>query len=572
VLPGGVPDEAIDHVAPALHASETGTVKSALKLLPRSAHAALIAAEALAQAPGGAQLELLAFVERITPLDPAVASALSRAASNVAPALRQRLLRLLPTPELPRRDDPTTPLRVVARAATPPGHVESLDELVHVLACVLESAANPHELERALDGVSRHCERSATVLRQLEPVARRASKLLTKSRDRPFSGTSPRADMAGLVNAWASGEAPRLPPLDDRSAVPTKSVLGFLSYRVLEVAARAARGEPQPLLSLPTLAGGGIDPPVLAARRAELERLGLAPGAADAIQAALRAGEIPRSSEYRFSYGPQLKSFTYQGNTSSYSWFYVRVTPPCPDDPPLDRVPDLFLAALSSTSADYSGMLGERSSDAVRWVATVWPGNREPYYAKGAAELGANIDWWEARWHVRHFLEPLLLPTEPIGEMGCLLLALGLGAKEPGERTLARDVLVGAVGDGRLDVAALGSTLARLYSDSIVKGSRIAASLTDTAGVSIAHTDAMATLIEYVLSGLEGPPPKDLSALLGALSDYLAQLHHEVRLPRARVYLRNLRGSSKSAALARSLLAAGESTARVAGADYQSLK
>jgi hypothetical protein len=186
-------------------------------------------------------------------------------------------------------------------------------------------------------------------------------------------------------------------------------------------------------------------------------------------------------------------------------------------------------------------------------VATVWPSHREPYYARGAAALGANIDWSEARWNTRHFLEPLLLPDEPVGEMGCLLLALALGAKEAGERTLARDVLVQTVHDGRLDVAALGGTLARLYNEKIVKATRTATSLGDAARTSSGHADAVASVLEHLLAGLNGPPQADLGAILEVLVDLLAQQQRSLEVPGARAYLADLSGSGKTVRLARRL-------------------
>jgi hypothetical protein len=420
-----------------------------------------------------------------------------------------------------------------------------------LLAALLEGIDDAYDLERAIDGVSRLCERTGDTLLRLEPVARRARKLLAKGRAQPFAGMSVRADVAGLVIAWVSGQAPGVRP------AARQGVLGFLSYRVLEVAARAAHGIQQPLLSLPTAPGGAIDPHVLAARREEHARRRIQAGQADVIQAALRAGEISPSPIFHFEYGSHLKQFTIQGKSYTNVEFHVRVDPAFVDEPTLAQVPELFLAAVARPGADFYGAGWDTPAaltEAVRWIATVWPSNREPYYARGAAELGSNVDWWEAKWHTRHFLEPLLLPREPIGEMARLLLALGLGAKEPGERTLATDVLVAAIGDGRLDGAALGQTLARLYDERVVKGARIAAALTEAAHVSRQHAEAAATVIEHTLAGLHDAPPRDLYPLVAALSDLLASLGHGLRLPGARDYLSGLAGFGKAVVLARALV------------------
>lgn len=317
------------------------------------------------------------------------------------------------------------------------------------------------------------------------------------------------------------------------------------------------------MLSLPTAPGGAIDPSVLASRRREHARLEIQAGRADALQAALRAGEISLPERFRFEYGSKVETRSYQGKTYKQIWFYMRVDPPLSDEPRLDRVPELFLAALgdgwtpaSPRDAEYCGAWARGPaglSEAVRWVATVWPANREPYYAGGAAEIGQNSEWWQARWHARHFLEPLLLPTEPIGEMARLLLAVGLGAKEAGERTLATDVLVTVVRENRLDGVALARTLARLYDGQAMSGSRLAASLADAGRVSRQHAEAMVTIIEHALASLQGPPPADLHALLGALSDLLATAGRGLQIAGARNYLSGLDGSGKAAALAKSL-------------------
>jgi len=320
-----------------------------------------------------------------------------------------------------------SPVPAASELAAP---VQSSGDLVSLLASLLERVDTAYDLERAIDGVSRLCDRSGDTLRRLEPVAHRARKLLANARTQPFAGMSPRMDIAGLVIAWASGEAPDVPPLTTcppavvpvQAPTPRRSVLGFLSYRVLEVAARAARGNRQPLLALPTAPSGAIDPQVLADRRREHLRLHVHAGDADVIQAALRAGEISPSPNLRFAYSCTSKSHTYQGKSYTNVEFAVRVDPALGDEPTLDQVPELFLAALSKRGADYCAVTDTPAglAEAVRWVATVWPSNREPYYAKGAAELGSNIDWWEARWHTRHFLEPLLFATEPLAKWaGC---------------------------------------------------------------------------------------------------------------------------------------------------------
>ena len=92
----------------------------------------------------------------------------------------------------------------------------------------------------------------------------------------------------------------------------------------------------------------------------------------------------------------------------------------------------------------------------LRWVLTVWPMQRESWFARAVPGFAGNLDWWEAAWSNRTLLEPLLDPDVPLRPMALLMLALGLAAKEPGESGLATDALIAAIDDGRLDAGKLG--------------------------------------------------------------------------------------------------------------------
>lgn len=561
VVAGQLSDANVDRLAPALTSKAAATVKGAIRLLPRSERGAVIAAGALPHATRDGQVALLAFIEATRG-----GERVSQLVAEAEPALAPSLRREPASQSEPRRT--AVPVSSAAEPLTPmplPGPVRTIEDLMELLARMLEGIEDAHDVERALDGASRLCDRSDRTIRHLEPVSRRAQKMLSSGQARPFAGESPRADIAGLVTAWTTGQAPVLPPfresrfrfLGNRTR-PRRSVLGFLSYRALEIAARAARGKPAPILGLPTDRGGAIDPMALDSRRSEMARLGVTPGEADALQAALRAGEIRPTRNVRFDFGSTSSSHTYQGKTYKHTHFELQTDPPLKEPPALSDVPGLFVAAITAfgagAEADYcaTGL-----AEAVRWVGTVWPNNREVFYAKGAAELGRNVDWWQAMWHVRSFLEPLLLPNEPIKQMGCLLLSLGLAAKEPGEKSLATDVLIRAVEQRRLDPRALGETLGQLYDYGVIKGSRIASTLSDAGRVSDEHTEAVAIAIERLLASMHGPPPPDLHTVLTALSDSLAARGRPLSDPDASAYLAGIEGTGKAAVLAKQLLATG---------------
>jgi hypothetical protein len=80
----------------------------------------------------------------------------------------------------------------------------------------------------------------------------------------------------------------------------------------------------------------------------------------------------------------------------------------------------------------------------------IWPQDRRSWFAASAALLLDNLDWWEARWHDRQRLEPLFEPWTQLGREAALLVAVGLQAKEPGQRGLTVDAAAEAVDLGRL--------------------------------------------------------------------------------------------------------------------------
>src|SRR5262249_25319465 len=152
-----------------------------------------------------------------------------------------------------------------------------------------------------------------------------------------------------------------------------------------------------------------------------------------------------------------------------------------------------------------------------------------PYFAKGALALSGNLDWWEAEWGNKTLLEPLLEPDTPLEQMGLLLLALGLAAKDPGENGLATDALIAAIDDGRVDGELLGGVLAELLPSGLVKAARFAKTLGQAARSSLLHSFTVATAIERSLRGDPGKAPRDMSALLEVLRELLAERQEPLR-------------------------------------------
>lgn len=166
----------------------------------------------------------------------------------------------------------------------------------------------------------------------------------------------------------------------------------------------------------------------------------------------------------------------------------------------------------------------EHEAAHIRFAASLLPSGLEPLFAEAARTMGNNVDWDEAQWQNRAYLDLLLEPTTPLTPMAVLLLAVALAGKEPGQAALAVDALVQGVQDGRLDVHALERTLASLWATPLVKGPRYAKSLAAAAQAHAAMPVAVFTLLCAMLEEPMTTWRKDQAPLLELLLElHLAQ-------------------------------------------------
>jgi hypothetical protein len=149
-----------------------------------------------------------------------------------------------------------------------------------------------------------------------------------------------------------------------------------------------------------------------------------------------------------------------------------------------------------------------------RWCATVNPRWPEGWFAAGCRDLGSNLDWWQADWSTRAYLEPLLNSWIYPGVMGALLIALGLGAKETGECGLATDALIAAISGSRLDAAAFGRALSEAAASGAIKFARWAKQLQKVAQAGPGHAEAIFRAIEVFLESAYGKESGDFGRML----------------------------------------------------------
>lgn len=385
--------------------------------------------------------------------------------------------------------------------------------------------------------------------------------------------------------------------------------LGFLSQRSLAIAERLAAGTPAPLLSAPTHAGGWIAAQELVRRTNDWT--GSEPHETDVVLALLRLAPDGRESalrelaasrdEWRQAVRYALGGDTKLGDRAAYWVAAARARAPWTTDPHVERkfpdrgpdagtaadyeyqfkvnrfkhaeltlksvppapktadpsLPTVILHSQRSHGADLTfelGGAGGKTVGAVRWSSMIWPVARESYFAAAWDDLVDNLDWHEANWQFRAYLEPLLDSGTPLRKMGLLVLISVLAAKEPGEQGLATDAAIRAIEDGRLGGDNLGHAIERLLPTGLIKAGRWQKSLGEIARTSPVHAAVVYEGLQHGLRGDLAKLPKDVAKLL----ELLVELAHELNLPvqdeDCRKWLTSLGTAGKGGKLARELL------------------
>ena len=396
--------------------------------------------------------------------------------------------------------------------------IANVDDLIALVAHVVEGGASADDVERALDGISRLCAKTPDdfALRS-GPLRKRILGFFKTVHSFNWTGLEP--DLWRVAQAWLDGAY-------DPAQREVPSTFAFWQHRALRIANRVSQRIPYVLLSTPTHSGGWIDPRIFVQRAMNkpdesldtfdvvLGLLRLAPehreealldaktlpgelgaavrhalgsnsehvgGTASIWIAAARARD-PEADDAKVlqkhaGLGPDA------GRACSYECRIKRVTHDYVDGRSVERVlseeseddgyPTLVIARTPTVrlGADFDAfapllhvsdpgdLLGEHY---VRWLATAWPAGRRAWFARGANALYNNMDWGGAEWQNHVYLDILFDYEQRFGEIPMLCLAVGLTAKEPREVALATDVLIAALEDGRVTGVMLGTTMRQL--------------------------------------------------------------------------------------------------------------
>lgn len=525
----------------------------------RAGLAATAAAHGLEHGRVDVQERALAVVTILVP-DQRREELLQEHADGLAPSLRAEVATAL-VPEV-AAPQATTPLAPSASSsittgaelpATPVTAVAGPDELAEILASLIEQAADPVEVERALDGVMRFARTRPKT--GASALGSRMRTVIGSLYPGPFSGEELRGDLAVLGLTWLEGTHPGKGYLGrkhgtDWTRIATGgmrsrdimhedwSLAALVSMRVHEVAVAAHSGGGT-LLALPDRRDGSLDAATLTARIDALGALGK-PLPLDTGTALLRISpdqhqqvRLPRGRRS----GRQLRNQLELLRHHTPSWELVRgpsrgiygerfdaaVTWRDQAAPAgsaenavaavLDRRDPLRTIGLEAEDGEY----GSRFEQIVGCWPLLLPHHPDMLAAHAHARLN------RALTKNRNGTEPLMAALGagrlPLGAPAWSALALGLAAKNGAERAAATDALVELAERAGLNGHELGKALTLLLAEDAIVIGRVLPGLADVArsGVGDATLQVLAAL-EELLPGIstmrEGAKIVDLVAQL----------------------------------------------------------
>ncbi|HOE40612.1 MAG TPA: DUF6493 family protein [Rhodoferax sp.] len=426
---------------------------------------------------------------------------------------------------------PASPLDP-ARALAP---LRQLPDLIEHLAYVFENPADVDAWERGAEALVR--------LAPLPPAAQAGFAALTKRAKRLKWDEKPLGFAMAQLMAIALGENPDLAALAPKT-VALSCAADFIAWRASSLVQLARQGLGLSPLSSPTNQGGFIDPQQLRARQAAFQRAGVEPPANEQELALMRV--VPAIGKADVFDRKLTWSVSSSEGEYVFHSLHIGVEPPIR--------PEMHAglkAMLTAKHLTFGRWQTEGDGACIRFAASLMPNDLEPFFAEGAHALGNNLDWWEATWQNRAYLDVLLAPTTPMTPMARLMLAVALAGKEPGQTALAIDALANCLQDGRLLAHTMGDTLAAVWATPLVKGARLAKSLTAAAQAHAAMPGAVYQMLCAMVAASPEAPRKDGAPLLELMLEL--QLAQGLALPpdtRQVLTAMRLTGKGKAARLA----------------------
>lgn len=603
-------DALFEHLGPAVLVPTKATAVRALKLggrtlkaQPQLAAIALpVFVEALVHEAREVQEAAIELLERHRgALTPDLGERIAELVSTTDPALRGRFASLAgeepssvdpsesegSEPPAPRDEEvqvsvpgalEMTPDRPRLRDADRLTPIADVEELADRLAVAIERGDDPDGLELIVDAASRLCDQLPDEGRAQALRSRVNSKFGGYSGEVHLEYTGTPSFAALLADQWLDATPER--------RLVTEPGLGIesLTQRLIRVLGDIRARRPRSRLAAPTHRGGWIDAATAATRIARLSEdpdgldlaqclLRLAPErhdeALDAIlnihgeaAAALRhALGAKERKPLRPRLGPaweaarQVQAPTrFEASRVDFNRTYADG---CRHRDRKRRRPASPATLLQSTTPQWTDR-----TYVERWLATVFPSNKQPFYTIGSERL---ILFPDGVLHgAEDFIAPLLDPDEPIPATARTLLALGLGTSHAAIRAITTDTIIEAIATNRIDGEQLGEALLDvLQRHERVVPSRWSPRLVDISRTSAIHAQRTQDAIEIVLSGATDKDQRRLAGLVELLRLIAVEADARVRDPCARLFLEAIPPRSKTGRTAQEALAVtGQGTAR----------
>lgn len=530
--------------------------------------AAAVVIEALAHERADVQERALAALTTIVPDAERRQALLAPAADALAPSLRAS-----PRPT-GASDDLSPPLPDPERDRLLP--VKDADELAALFARLVEEADDPAEVERLLDGAARLARQHPR--RGADALIRRLRQLTGAYYPGAWSGEDLRADLVAVGLTWLDGVPAgegylgRHYQTEYRDITggftsrplrrPDWSLTGLLTLRVHEVARCVAAGGAT-LLALPEYRDGTLSADALSRRLAGLGRLSR-PLPLDAGLALLRVppdelDQLRLPAAHRTSraiseqlallvdhrpawervIGESIGLYRTDRYERAVSW-RDRDAPAGDADRPvqavLDRRDPLRGLALEAQDGEYASRFEQ--------VTATWPLLLPHHPDLLAAHVHPRLV--RALTKNRSGTEPLLdamgASRRSVGPPACSALALGMSARNAGERAHAVDALAELSRRDRLPGAELGRQLAALLDADAVTGSRVAAALTEAARVDPRTATVMLDSLVAALPALPGR--RDAHLFVDVLAQLAVDAGRRITLPEPFVAAAAAKGTS----------------------------
>lgn len=613
------PSDVMQCIEPVLHARAKGTVTSGLKLIAdavkrdpgMSRDACKLAATALIHEAADVQKKALDLIESLGGTDdPDVVAALSDYADGVAPSLMNRLSEMLgDTGDSPEIDE--TGGELVKEVISDIDPIVSLDELIAEFLRVLEDASQPLQIERVLDGLARFGAQQPQDFNKLVgPLRKRSAAIIKRLPDDQLQ-----YQIARLAYAFASSEKLLY---EDSFRYPNADIAPYSQHRErerrsfedtflgrnIDILNLVRSGHQLPILSAPTDSRGFVAAEALLSRYSAYKSVRVAPGPTDTALALMRLSPDDRddalkaldpADEYErafaFALGAEMSSgktkwlwvaaaaarlpyvdeptiakkhgsgYPDAGINARYSiafekmkyftWLLMRVEPKIEG-----KVPPTFLTTmfhLTSAGDNSYGAVCGYHVNMIRWCSTIWPLNQEPFFSQGV--LVFDHSQRLANSPYAGFLEPMLRSHTAIGQMGSVLLALGLASSDPAVKSVALEAAITSIEDERLDLEALRQAFVALIPSGHAPVGRWTKSLTELSRISTKHATVVRDILEGSLRHDPTNPPRDIGGLIELLFELSVSLDSPVSDARALDYLRGVKGGGKLKRFAGELIA-----------------